>query len=253
MSIPQEFDLSGKTALVTGNGRGWTATLASALAEAGADVAIVAPHSHDIDEALQATQGYGRRVLGITANLTRALEVNGMVEEVTSKLGEVDILVNNAQAEFGKPFIEVSESEWRRLMDLNVNSVFLCCHAVGRQMLERGWGRIVNITSVLGIRGLWNSVAYCATQGAVHQLTQSLGIEWARTPVRVNGIGTGWFSTEQIPDEEALKDPLVRYLPLRRKGRPSDICGLLLYLASDACEFVTGQTIFIDGGALAHA
>ena len=253
MPVPEEFKLSNKTAIVTGNGRGWTATLASALAEAGADVAIVASHSQDIDEALQATRAYGRNVLGINADLTKASEVNGMMEEVASKLGMVDILVNNAQVEFGKPFMEVSEAEWRRVMDLNVNSLFLCCQAAGSKMLEQGWGRIVNITSVLATRGLWNSVAYCASQGAAQQITQALGIEWARTPVRVNGIGAGWFTTEQISQEEALKDPLVRYLPSRRMGHPRDICGLLLYLSSDACEFITGQTIFIDGGALAHA
>ena len=119
-------------------------------------------------------------------------------------------------------------------------------------MLSSGGGRIINIGSGMAVRGLWNSVASCAAQGAIHQLTSALALEWALHNIRVNGIGAGWFSTER-PTEEDQKELLVRYLPSRRKGHPEDLAGLLVYLASDACDFVTGQTIFIDGGALAHA
>ena len=119
-------------------------------------------------------------------------------------------------------------------------------------MLRQGGGRIVNIGSALSQRGLWNSVAVCAAQGAIHQITMSLALEWGREGIRVNGIGAGWMSTDE-PSEEDQRELLVRYLPSRRKGHPTDLCGLLVYLASDACDFVTGQTIFIDGGALAHA
>ncbi len=253
MPIPEEFSLSNKIAIVTDNGLGWTATLAEALAEAGADVAIATPHKNDIDDALQAVKGHGRQAIGFTVDLTKSSEVEDMAKEVEAKLGKIDILVNNAQSEFGKPFLEVSETEWQHVMNLNVNSVFHCCQAIGKRMVEQDKGRIINITSVLAMRGLWNSVAYCASQGATHQITQSLGIEWASTNVRVNGIGAGWITTEQMSEEERSQDRLSRYIPIRRRGHPSDLCGLLVYLASDYCEFITAQTIFIDGGVLAHA
>ena len=203
-------------------------------------------------EAASAVEAQGRRTLAIATDVTNAAEVEAMFARVESELGRVDILVNNARAEFGKPFAEVAEAEWQTLMDFNVKSMFLCCRAAGKRMLAQGGGRIVNIGSGLAVRGLWNSVAACATQGAIHQLTMALALEWGKSNVRVNGIGAGWVTTEE-QTEEAQKELLVRYLPLRRKGHPTDLCGLLVYLASDACDFVTGQTVFIDGGALAHA
>ncbi len=252
MPIPPEWDLTGKTAIVTADRRGWTPFLAAAMAEAGADVAVAGSERSDMREAASAVEAQGRKALAIATDVTTAAEVEAMVARVASELGRVDILVNNARAEFGKPFAEVTEAEWQTLMDFNVKSMFLCCRAAGKRMLAQGGGRIVNIGSGLAVRGLWNSVAACATQGAIHQLTAALALEWGRSNIRVNGIGAGWVTTEE-QTEEAQKELLVRYLPLRRKGHPTDLCGLLVYLASDACDFVTGQTLFIDGGALAHA
>ena len=252
MPIPPEWDLAGKTAIVTADRRGWTPFLAGALAEAGADVAIAGSEGSDMGDAAAAVETQGRRALAISADLTDASQVEAMVAQVASDLGRVDVLVNNARAEFGKPFSEVTEAEWQTLMDFNVKSMFLCCQAAGRRMLAQGGGRIVNIGSGLAVRGLWNSVAACASQGAVHQLTAALALEWGRHNIRVNGIGAGWITTEE-QTEEAQKELLIRYIPLRRKGHPTDLCGLLVYLASDACDFVTGQTVFIDGGVLAHA
>jgi NAD(P)-dependent dehydrogenase (short-subunit alcohol dehydrogenase family) len=137
-------------------------------------------------------------------------------------------------------------------MDFNVKSIYLTCQAVGRRMLRQGSGRIVNIGSALSQRGLWNSVAASAAQGAIHQITASLALEWGRDGIRVNGIGAGWMSTKE-PSEEDQRELLVRYLPSRRRGHPNDLVALMVYLSSDDCDFVTGQTFFIDGGALAHA
>ncbi len=252
MPIPPEWDLTGKTAIVTADRRGWTPFLAAAMAEAGADVAVAGSERSDMREAASAVEAQGRRALAVATDVTNAAEVEAMVARVASEFGRVDILVNNARAEFGKPFAEVTETEWQTLMDFNVKSMFLCCRAAGKRMHAQGGGRIVNIGSGLAVRGLWNSVAACATQGAIHQLTMALALEWGKSNIRVNGIGAGWVTTEE-QTEEAQKELLVRYLPLRRKGHPTDLCGLLVYLASDACDFVTGQTLFIDGGALAHA
>ena len=252
MPIPQEWDLSGKTAIITADRRGWTPFFASALAEAGADVAVAGSDSSDMLEAVKTVEEKGSKTLAVRTDVTDADDIEAVVNSVVSEFGRVDILVNNARVEFGKPFVEVTDDEWQTVMDFNVKSMFLCCRAVGKRMLEQGGGRIVNIGSGLAVRGLWNSAAACASQGAIHQLTSALALEWARENVKVNGIGAGWLSTKP-PSEEDQKELLVRYLPSRRKGHPTDLCGLLVYLASDSCDFVTGQTIFIDGGALAHA
>ena len=253
MPVPEEWSLAGKSALVTADRRGWTPYLASALAEAGADVALVGRQGgSDMADAAKAGEQHGRRAVPIEADITNAGDVDSVVAKAVAELGKVDILVNNARVEFGKPLVDVTEDEWQTVMDFNVKSMFLCCKAVGKHMIERGGGRIVNIGSGLAVRGLANSVAACASHGAIHQLTTALALEWALNNIRVNGIGAGWISTE-APKEEDQQDRLVRFLPSRRRGHPTDLCGLLVYLASDACNFVTGQMVFIDGGALAHA
>ncbi|MDP7224350.1 MAG: SDR family oxidoreductase [SAR202 cluster bacterium] len=252
MSIPKEWDLTGRKAIITADRRGWTPYLASALAEAGADVAVAGSARSDVAAAVAAVEKHGRKSAAITTDLMDAASVASMAEKAVAELGGIDILVNGASAEFGKPFMDVSESEWQTLMDFNVKSMFLCSQAVGKTMLAQGSGRIVNIGSGLAVRGLGNSVAACAAQGAIHQFTSALALEWGRNDIRVNSIGAGWLTLDE-PNEESQKELLVRYLPSRRKGHPNDLATLLVYLASDACGFVTGQTIFIDGGALAHA
>ena len=252
MPIPQEWSLAGKVAVITSDRRGWTPFFASALAEAGADVAVAGSAGSDIVEAVEAVAAQRRRALKFDTDLTSASDVDLMVKRVLSEFGKVDILVNNARVEFGKPFIEVSDAEWDAVMDSNVKSMFLCCRAVGRQMLAQGGGRIVNVGSGLAERGLWNSAVACASQGAVRQLTAALALEWSRHDIRVNAIGAGWITTEP-PSDAPDRELLVRYIPSRRKGHPNDLCGLLVYLASDACDFVTGQMVYIDGGAMAHA
>lgn len=251
--VPAEWNLSGKSAIVTGHKRGWTDSLASALAEAGADVLVAAHSQQAVNAAAAAVRKHGRKAAGIVADVSRLDDVKGMVRKALQEFGKIDILVNNAQVELGKPAVDTTNGEWDRVMAVNVKGMFLCCREVGKEMLKAQKGRIVNISSGLAVRGLWNSSAYCASQGAVLQLTKALALEWARSDIRVNGVGAGWLSTARVPQEEALKDPLVRYIPLRRLGHPDDLAGLVVYLASDACTFVTGHTVFVDGGALAHA
>ncbi len=251
MPIPAEWNLSGKAAIITADRRGWTPYLAAALAEAGADVAIAGAEDSDMREAAAAVEREGRRALAVATDVTDSAQAGAAVERALAEFGKIDILVNNARVEFGKPFADVTDDEWKRVMDFNVSSVFVFCQAVGKHMLERGRGRIINMNSGLAVRGLWNSTAACASHGAVHQLTSALALEWARSNIRVCGIGAGWVTTDE-PDADAQPDLLDRYLPSRRRGHPTDLCGLLVYLASDADDFITGQTVFIDGGALAH-
>ena len=171
---------------------------------------------------------------------------------MTAQFGRIDVLVNNAQLEFAKPLIDTTVDEWDQVMDFNVRSMFLFSRAVGQHMLTNGGGRIINMGSGLAERGLVNSAVACAAQGAIKQLTAVLGLEWSRHNVRVNGIGAGWLTTE-ASSQVLERELLVRFIPSRHKGHPSDLCGLLVYLASDASDFVTGQMIYVDGGVMSHA
>ena len=245
----ESFDLSGKVALLTTDWRGWSRHLAAALAGAGADVALAGSHAPEVEAATRAVEAEGRRAVAVNADVTRPGDVEAMVDTVVAATGRIDVLVNAAHVELGKPFDAVTEAEWDAVMDVNVKSTFLCCRAVGRRMLEQGGGRIVNISSGLSVRGLSSSAVYAASQGAVKQLTASLALEWARHGIRVNAVGAGWLTTGPAEPDAGL----ARFIPSRRLGSPADLAGLVVYLASDACDFVTGQTIYVDGGATAHA
>lgn len=252
MSVVDECNIEGKVALITADKRGWTPFLAAAIASAGADVAIGGLCEKEITESVTVVESHGRKALAISADITLMTDVNRMIEKTVLTFGGLDILINNARVEFGKSFDRVTESEWNSVIDFNLKSMFLCSQVAGKQMLKQGGGRIVNITSGLAIRGLSNSVVYSATQGAVRQLTASLALEWARNNIRVNAIGAGWITINPELSEE-VDERLARFLPSRSIGHPSDLGGLLLYLSSDACDFVTGQTFYVDGGATSHA
>ena len=250
--IPGEWDLSGKSVLITADRRQWTPVLASALAEAGADVAVAGWKAEHVLETAQRVEEHGRRTLTFIGDLATRSGARDAVNGVISAWGGLDVLVNNAQAQFGKPFLEVTDAEWDMLMGYNVRSMFLLCQEAGAHMLSKGSGRIVNIISGLAERGLWDAAAYCASQGAALQLTRSLALEWSRENIKVNAIAAGWITPNGLSDEETAQDPLSRFIPLRRLGDPSELGPLLIYLASDSCDFVTGQAVFVDGGAIAH-
>ena len=256
MPILEEFRLTDKVAVVATDGNPeqniLTPYIAEVLAEAGARVFLIARRHEIVEDGVRRVRDMGGEAYGTLCLSHRHDEVERALGRVMDHWGRVDILVNNFQTEFGKPFAEVTETEIETLLDWNLKSVFLTCQVMGKKMLEQGRGRIVNIISGLAERGLWNSVPYCATQGAVLQLTRSLALEWGRHNIRVNALGTGWLTTEELPPEEAQKELLVRYIPLRRKGHPRDIAPMLVYLASDACDYTTGQPVYIDGGLMAH-
>ena len=252
MPVLEEFSLVDKVAVVAGDGGGFTPLLAEALAEAGARIFLISPTQAVIDEAAQRVRERGGEASGAVCVSTNEGSVDSALAEVLAYWGRVDILVNNFRTEFAKPFDGVTLGEFEGVMERNVKSVFLLCRGLGKRMVEQGGGRIINILSGLAERGLWNSAVYCASQGAVLQLTRALALEWARYNVRVNAIGTGWFSLEEPPPEEAQRELLVRYIPLRRRGHPGEIAPLLVFLASDASDYTTGQPIYIDGGLMAH-
>jgi NAD(P)-dependent dehydrogenase (short-subunit alcohol dehydrogenase family) len=251
--IAEEFSLRGKVAIVTGDGRAWGQHVALALADAGADVAIATLKRNWVEETIERARGLGRKAVAIPSDVTNAVEVQKMVEQVVAGFGKIDILVNGTDLQFAKPFLEVSEKEWRRVIETNLTSVYLCSQAVGRHMVEQKKGAIINIASGLALRGVANCAAYCASMGGVLQFTKALALEWAPLNIRVNSIGPGWFSEDEVGTEEMQKDPLVRFIPMRRRGRPDEIGSLVVYLASDASQYVTGQIFVVDGGTIAHA
>ena len=248
MPVNSEYRLDGKVAFLAGEGDGITPTLARALAEAGAKVFILGPHQPVVEGAMMEVASLDGQSLGLFGEPSDPTSVERALEALLPIWGKVDILVNNARTSFGKPFDKVTLEEWNEMMRRNVGAAYLLANRVGREMTANGGGRIVNIISGLAERGLWNSTAFCATQGAVLQLTRGLGLEWAREGIRVNAVGIGWLEG----DGQTANDHLKKYIPLKRRGLAEEIGPLVVYLASDACNFTTGQPVYLDGGLLAH-
>jgi NAD(P)-dependent dehydrogenase (short-subunit alcohol dehydrogenase family) len=206
-----------------------------------------------VNSAVNEVWALGRKGFAATIDVADAAQVEAIVHRAADELGRLDILVNNPDLPFAKPLAETTVDEWQRALTANLSAVFFACRAAAAVMLAQGKGRVINVTSILGERGVVNSTAYCAAKAGVVNFTRALALEWARTGVTVNGIGVGFL--EDMPgigQDESLKAALEKYLPLRRLGRSPEMAGLAVYLASDASEFITGQTIFVEGGALAH-
>lgn len=262
MAYLKEFDLTGKTAIVTGAGRGIGKDIALTLAEAGADIAAVARTEDQIEQTAQEVRALGRRGLPLPADVTRPEQVRQLVQQALSEFGKIDILVNNAGVEIDKPIAPLPHlklppmtlEEWRRVMDTNVTAAFLLCQAVGPHMIERRKGKVINITSgVVGRVGILYNTAYVASKGALALFTRKLAWEWARYRINVNAIGPGGVETEMAaplfaPESKAFLEKILSQIPFHSFARPRDISLLAVYLASDASDFVTGQNIYVDGG-----
>lgn len=248
----KRFELTGKTAVVAGESRFWCKYVVAALASAGADVAVIGKKSTRLDEAIAETKQAGRKGLALTADVTSGAQVKDAVDKVIKEFGRVDILVNVADVPFGKPFLKTSENEWQAVLTSNLIAVVNTCKAVGAQMLAQKKGRIINIVSCLAERGMANSTAYCVSMGGVLQLTRALALEWALEGVTVNAIGKGWFTEDRAAAFNET-DPLVRYIPAKHYGLPDEIGPVVVYLASDATGFTTGQFMWVDGGLMSHA
>jgi NAD(P)-dependent dehydrogenase (short-subunit alcohol dehydrogenase family) len=247
------FTLEGKVAIVTGAGRGLGPTMALSLAQAGAAVVAVARTEREIQKTADAVSKLGKTGLAVPVDVTDSKAVDHLVAQVAMKLGSVDILINNASGEFGfsKAAIELSDEEWGQSLATNLTGAFYCARAAGRYMLNRGWGRVINVTCIYGARGSVNHAAYAAAKGGLMQFSQALALEWAKRGVTVNTLGIGWFEDQpqSQPGPEA-REHLKRTIPVQRLGLPTDVESALVYLASDASRYYTGQNIWLDGGIL---
>jgi NAD(P)-dependent dehydrogenase (short-subunit alcohol dehydrogenase family) len=238
-------------AVVTGASRGLGRAMAVALAAAGAHVALAARSKPDLEETAQQVERHGVRALVATTDVSRYDEVEALVARTIETLGGLDILVNNSGIARTKPLAEATPDDWRAILDVNLTGVFNGCRAAAPHLIARGRGKVINLASVLGAVGLPGYTLYAATKGGVMALTRTLGVEWARHNVQVNAIAPGWFVTDM--NEAAFADPrinerLTRDIPMRRTGRLEEIGPLAVFLASSASDFMTGQTIFLDGG-----
>jgi NAD(P)-dependent dehydrogenase (short-subunit alcohol dehydrogenase family) len=252
-----QFSLAGKAALVVGASNPLGRAAAVALAEAGADVGV-ATTTRSAREEVAANScaneiwAVDRKGFAQAIDAADERDVDSLVERVLLEFGHLDILVNAQDVHFAKPALEISLAEWRRVIDANLTGVFLACRTAGSEMLKRESGRIVNISSVLAERGMANGSAYCAAQAGVLNLTRALALEWARSGVTVNAVGAGWIDAGGFLADENIKRQLERYLPYKRLAEPEEISGAIVYLASDAAAYLTGQVVWIEGGALSH-
>jgi 2-deoxy-D-gluconate 3-dehydrogenase len=238
-------------AVVTGASRGLGRAIALALAEAGADVAVTGRAAAELEETARQAVQHDVRALPFVADVSAYPEVERLMAHVVSALGRLDIVVNNAGIARVAPLAEASLDDWRAIVEVNLSGVFYGCRAAAPYLIRQRSGKVINLASVLAAVALPGYTMYAATKGAVISLTRTLAVEWARHNIQVNAIAPGWFVTDM--NEAAFADPrvherLTRDVPARRTGRLEEIGPLAVYLASTGSDFMTGQTIFLDGG-----
>ncbi len=249
------FSLKGKVAVAVGAGGVLAGAIATGLAEAGADVAIVDLNAEAAEARAECIRQAGRKAIGIQANAASKADLEGALETTVGELGHVDILLNAAGINSGTPFFEISEQEWQRILDVNLKSVFLACQVFGKAMVDRGaGGSIINISSASSCPPLSKVFTYSVTKAGVNQITMFLAREFAPHKVRVNAIVPGFFPAEQnrklLTEERVQK--IMGHTPMNRFGEPCELVGAAVYLASErAASFVTGTILRVDGGFLA--
>ena len=242
--------LQGKNALVTGGSRGIGKSIALALAKEGANVIINYSSNPVTAEAvIQEIEALGVKGLAVKGNVADQEEVKQMLEKIEEVFDGVDILVNNAGITKDNLFIRMKEEEWDQVMDVNLKGVFLCTKAVTRKMIKQKFGKIINISSVVGVMGNPGQANYCASKAGVIGFTKSIAKELAGKNICVNAIAPGFIDTDMTAVlSDAVKDEMLKHIPLKRYGKPEDIANLVIFLSSDDSNYITGQVIQVDGG-----
>jgi NAD(P)-dependent dehydrogenase (short-subunit alcohol dehydrogenase family) len=246
------FDLSGRTAVVTGASRGLGQYLGRALARAGADLVVTARNAADCGAFVTEIEDLGRRVSALPLDVRDQASIEAFAEAATDRVGRIDILVNNAGCNVRKPSLEISWDDWNLVLDTNLRGMFFVSQAIAkRSMIPNGYGRIINIGSYTTVAGFAGLAPYSASRGGVRQMTMALADDWGIRGITVNCLSPGWFKTEQnkvLYEDSEWVEYLCDRIPLKRPGKPHDLDGAVVFLASDASEYVTGQNLLVDGG-----
>jgi len=255
-TVKELMSLEGRVSVVTGGATGLGLQMATGLAEAGSNVVICSRNLEHCEQAAQGLEKLGVKALALACDVTRADQVEAMKDAVMQKFGRIDVLVNNAGRAWVAPPEDTPLAGWQKVFDLNITAPFICAQVLGGEMIKARRGRIINIASVAGLVGrdarTYNSIAYCASKGALVNFTRDLAVKWAHHNIRVNAICPGYFVTplnEKLVEQSM--DHVVRGIPLGRTGGPDDLKGIVVLLASDASNFMTGAIIPVDGGAVA--
>ncbi|OGP89923.1 MAG: hypothetical protein A2156_14960 [Deltaproteobacteria bacterium RBG_16_48_10] len=253
-STLDRFRLEGKAALVVGGNKGLGQAMALALAAAGADVCIASRGSEGHRETAEAIIKLGRKGKWIAVDVTQEEQVKQMIARMLDYFGKIDVLVNSQGTVHLQPIIDFDTEAWQKVMDVNLKSVFLCCKHVGRVMLEQGKGKIINISSVRGFQGRLEDAAYAPSKGGMNQLTRSLAIEWGPHGINVNAIAPVFTLTAISQDffkDRAKSEWVLSRIPMKRFGQLEDLFGPIVFLASEASNFVNGHVLLVDGGWVA--
>lgn len=246
------FDLSGKVALITGTSRGLGQYMARALARAGADLVITSRHLDALKPFQEEVAALGRRAFPVELDVRDYESIQRMTKSALDHYGKIDILVNNAGLNVRKPAVEITWDDWNLVLETNLRGEFFVAQAVARDsMIPRNYGRIINIGSVTSVFGYAGLTPYSASRGGVKQMTMSLADDWGRHGITVNCLAPGWFKTAQnavLYENKEWLDYIVDRIPMKRPGAPNDLDGAVVFLASDASAYFTGQTLLVDGG-----
>ncbi|MBI3962966.1 MAG: 3-oxoacyl-ACP reductase FabG [Deinococcus sp.] len=247
------MQVTGQVAIVTGSGRGLGKAIALALAEAGAHVVVtdLPGQLEDAQATADAVQEIGRQALAVPLDVTSLQSIQRMVQKARQRFSQIDILVNNAGINIRKMALEVTEPDWDQVLDVNLKGVFFCSQAVAREMVQRQAGKIINIASQYGVIGDEQRAAYCASKAGVVNLTRVLAIEWAPYHINVNAVGPTYVLTpltEKLFADRKYRRETLRRIPLGRLGKPEDVAGAVVFLASPAADMITGHTLLVDGG-----
>lgn len=245
------FDLTGQVAIVTGTSRGLGQYFARALARAGADLVLTSRDRKTLAPFEAEISALGRRSVSLDLDLRNQESIQKMAAAAHDSFGRIDILVNNAGCNVRKPALEVTWDDWNLILDTNLRGSFFVAQAVARHMIERKYGRIINVGSVTSVAGYAGLGPYGASRGGIRQLTMSLADDWGKFGITVNTLAPGWFRTAQnkvMYEDTEWVDYLTERIPLKRPGQPDDLDGAIVFLASEASRYVTGQTLLVDGG-----